>query len=162
MGKFSNILKTQFWSREYRPSHCIVLYCFGSYPILVALCQYVTAAGFPPRPSQLFFNNGRVDRNSSIKNENDMEYVLWNLIKGSIELTHGSACNGVWKLQSMNVSKLLSTNFKADWNIKCPFRIIAYIYSNQDILIFCSNLLDISISCFIKILSYGERLDVNS
>ena len=24
-------------------------------------------------------------------------------IKGSIELTHGSACNGVWKLQSMNV-----------------------------------------------------------
>ena len=24
----------------------------------LALCQYVTAAGFPPRPSQLFFNNG--------------------------------------------------------------------------------------------------------
>ena len=40
----------------------------------LALCQYVTAAGFPPRPSQLFFSNGRVDRN--IKNENDMEYVL--------------------------------------------------------------------------------------
>ena len=40
----------------------------------LALCQYVTAAGFPPRPSQLFFNNRRVDRN--IKNENDMEYVL--------------------------------------------------------------------------------------
>ena len=37
----------------------------------LALCQYVTATGFPPRPSQLFFNNGRVDR--SIKNENDME-----------------------------------------------------------------------------------------
>ena len=35
-------------------------------------------------------------------------------IKGSIELTHGSPCNGVWKLQSMNVLKLLSTNLKAD------------------------------------------------
>ena len=43
----------------------------------LALCQYVTAAGFLPRPSQLFFNNGRVNRN--IKNENDMEYVLQNL-----------------------------------------------------------------------------------
>ena len=40
----------------------------------LALCQYVTAAGFPPRPSQLFFNNRRVERN--IKNEHDMEYVL--------------------------------------------------------------------------------------
>ena len=40
----------------------------------LALCQYVTATGFPPRPSQLFFNNERVNRN--IKNENDMEYVL--------------------------------------------------------------------------------------
>ena len=40
----------------------------------LALCQDVTATGFPPRPSQLFFNNGRVNRN--IKNENDMEYVL--------------------------------------------------------------------------------------
>ena len=39
----------------------------------LALCQYVTGAGFPPRPSQLFFNNGRVDRN--IKNEIKMEYV---------------------------------------------------------------------------------------
>ena len=35
-------------------------------------------------------------------------------IKGSIELTHESACNGVWKLQSMNVLKLLSSNLKAD------------------------------------------------
>ena len=43
----------------------------------LALCQYVTAAGFPPRPSQFFFNNRRVDRN--IKNENDIEYVLRNL-----------------------------------------------------------------------------------
>ena len=43
----------------------------------LALCQYVTAAGFLPRPSQLLFNNGRVNRN--IKNENDMEYVLRNL-----------------------------------------------------------------------------------
>ena len=42
----------------------------------LALCQYVTGAGFPPRPSQLFFNNGRVYR--KIKNEINMEYVLLN------------------------------------------------------------------------------------
>ena len=47
--------------------------------------------------------------------------------------------------------KLQST--KADWNTKCPFHILAYIYSN---------LLDISASYFIKILSYRERLDVDS
>ena len=51
----------------------------------------------------------------------------------------------------MDVLKLQST--KADWNTKCPFHILAYIYSN---------LLDISTSYFIKILSYGERLDVDS
>ena len=45
----------------------------------LAICQYVTATGFPPGPSQLFFNNERVNRN--IKKENDMEYVLWNLRK---------------------------------------------------------------------------------
>ena len=32
------------------------------------------------------------------------------IIKGSIEPTHGSVCSGVRKLQSMNVLKLLSTN----------------------------------------------------
>ena len=37
-------------------------------------------------------------------------YYFETIIKGSTELTHGSACNGVWKLQSMNVLKLLSTN----------------------------------------------------
>ena len=46
---------------------------FGEYRPL-ALCQYVTGVGFPPRSSQLFFNNGRADRN--IKNEINMEYVL--------------------------------------------------------------------------------------
>ena len=57
VGKFSNILKAQFLEN-----------------IGQALCQYVTGAGFPPRSSQLFFNNGRADRN--IKNEINMEYVL--------------------------------------------------------------------------------------
>ena len=51
----------------------------------------------------------------------------------------------------MDVLKLQSA--KADWNTKCPFHILAYIYSN---------LLDISTSHFIKILSYRERLDVDS
>ena len=51
----------------------------------------------------------------------------------------------------MDVLKL--QNAKADWNTKCPFHILAYIYSN---------LLDISTSYFIKILSYRERLDVDS
>ena len=59
VGKFSNVLKAQFLENIGR-----------------ALCQYVTAAGFSPRPSQLFFNNRRADRN--IKNEINMEYVLWN------------------------------------------------------------------------------------
>ena len=40
-----------------------------------------------------------------------------------------------------------------DWNKKCTFHIIAYIHSNS---------LDISTSYFIKILSYRERLDVDS
>ena len=40
----------------------------------LALCEYVTGAGFPSRPSQLFFNNARVNRN--IKNEINMESVL--------------------------------------------------------------------------------------
>ena len=71
------------------------------------------------------------------------------LIKGSIELTHGSLWSDVRKLQSMDVLKLQST--KADWNTK--FHILSYIYSN---------LLDISTSYFIKILSYRERLDVDS
>ena len=48
----------------------------------LALSQYVTAAGFPPRPSQLFFNNRRVDRN--IKNENDMEYRVMKLKKETV------------------------------------------------------------------------------
>ena len=60
--------------------------------------------------------------------------TLKSRIKGSIEPTHGSVCSGVRKFQSMNVLKLLSTN-KANCNIKCPFRILAYIYSNQDIII---------------------------
>ena len=66
-------------------------------------------------------------------------------IKGSIEPTHRSICSDVRTLQSMDVLKLQST--KADWNINCPFHILAYIYSN---------LLDISTSYFIKILSYRE------
>ena len=40
----------------------------------LALCEYVTGAGFSSRPSQLSFNNGRVNRN--IKNEINMESVL--------------------------------------------------------------------------------------
>ena len=57
------------------------------------------------------------------------------VIKGSIELTHGSVSSDVRNVQSMDVIK--------------------YIYSN---------LLDISTSYFIKILSYRERerLDVDS
>ena len=50
--------------------------------------------------------------------------------------------------------KLQST--KADWKTKCPFHILACIYSN---------VLDISTSYFIKMLSYRpyrERLDVDS
>ena len=65
--------------------------------------------------------------------------------------THGSVCSDVRKLQSMNVLKLQST--EANWNSKCPFHILAYIYRN---------LLDISTSYFIKILSYRERLDIDS
>ena len=72
-------------------------------------------------------------------------------IKGSIEPTHGYVCSDVRKLQSMDVLKSQST--KADWNTKCPFHILAYIYNN---------LLDISTSYFIKILSYRERLDIDS
>ena len=71
-------------------------------------------------------------------------------IKGSIEPTHRSVCSDVRKLLSMDVLKLQST--KADWNTNCPFHILANIYSN---------LLDISTSYFIKILSYRERLDVD-
>ena len=41
---------------------------------------------------------------------------------------HGSVCSDVRKLQSMDVLTLQST--KADWNTKCPFHILAYIYSN--------------------------------
>ena len=51
----------------------------------------------------------------------------------------------------MDLLKLQST--EADWHTKCLFHISAYIYSN---------LLDISPSYFIKILSYRERLDVDS
>ena len=47
-------------------------------------------------------------------------------IKGSTELTHGSVCSDVRKLQSMDVLKLQST--KADWNTKCPFHNLTYIY----------------------------------
>ena len=72
-------------------------------------------------------------------------------IKGSIEPSHGSVSSDVRKLHSMDVLELQST--KEDWNTKCPFHILAYIYSN---------LLDISTSYFIKILSYRERLDVDS
>ena len=68
-------------------------------------------------------------------------------IKGSIEPTHGSVCSDVRKLQSMDVLKLQSA--KEDWNTKCSFHVLAYIYSN---------LLDISTSYFIKILSYNENL----
>ena len=50
------------------------------------------------------------------------------IIKGSIEPTHGSVCSDVRKLQSMDVLELQST--KADWNTKCHFHILAYIYSN--------------------------------
>ena len=73
------------------------------------------------------------------------------MIKGSIEPTHGSVCSDVRKLQSMDVLELQST--KADWNTKCHFQILAYIYSN---------ILDISTSYFIQILSSRERLDLNS
>ena len=55
------------------------------------------------------------------------------------------------ELQSMNVLELQST--KADWNTKCHFHILAYI---------CSNVLDISTSYFIQILSCRERLDLDS
>ena len=48
-------------------------------------------------------------------------------IKGSIDPTDGSICSDVRNLQSMDVLKLQST--KADWNIKCPFHILAYIYT---------------------------------
>ena len=75
----------------------------------------------------------------------------WDEIKGSIEPTHRSVCSDVRKLQSMDVLTLQTT--KADWNTKRPFHILAYIYSN---------LLGISTSYFIKILSYRERPDINS
>ena len=65
--------------------------------------------------------------------------------------THGSVCSDVRKLQSMDELKFQSA--KADWNTKCPFHILVYTYSN---------VLDISTSYFIKILSYRERLDVDS
>ena len=65
-------------------------------------------------------------------------YKTMKKIKGSIEPTHGSVCSDVRKLQSIDVLKLQST--KADWNSKCPFQVLAYIYSN---------LMDISTSYFI-------------
>ena len=43
--------------------------------------------------------------------------------KVPIELTHGSICSDVRKLQSMDVLQLQST--KADWNKKGPFHILA-------------------------------------
>ena len=70
-------------------------------------------------------------------------------IKGSIEPTHGSVCSDGRKLQSIDVLKFAQST-KAESG--CPFHILAYIYSN---------LLDISTSYFIKILSYRERLDVD-
>ena len=73
------------------------------------------------------------------------------IIKGSTEPTHGSVYSDVRKLQSMDVLELQST--KADWNTKCHFHILAYIYSN---------VLDISTSYFIEILSCRERLDLDS
>ena len=80
-----------------------------------------------------------------------MQHLMQIDEKGSMELTHGSVCSDARKLQSMDVLKLQST--KVDWNTEFPFHILAYI---------CSNLLDASTSCFIKILSYRERLDVDS
>ena len=74
-----------------------------------------------------------------------------NEIKGSIEPTHGSVCSDVRKLQSMDVLELQST--KADWNTQCHFHILAYMYSN---------VLDISTSYFIQIVSCRERLDLDS
>ena len=72
-------------------------------------------------------------------------------IKNSIEPTHGCVCSDARKLQSMDVLKLQNWNTK--WNTKCPFHMLAYIYSN---------LLDTSTNYLIKILSYMERLDVDS
>ena len=63
----------------------------------------------------------------------------------SIKYSLSHLCIDVLKLESA----------KADWNTKCPFHILAYIY-------IYSNLLDISTSYFIKILSYRERLDIDS
>ena len=80
-----------------------------------------------------------------------MYYPKGGYIKGSIEPTHGPVCSDVRKLQSMDVLELQST--KADWNTKCHFHILAYIYSN---------VLDISTSYFIQILSCRERLDLDS
>ena len=82
-----------------------------------------------------------------------IDSVITSVIKGSIQPPHGSVCSDVRKLQSIDVLKLQSA--KADWNTKCPFSILANIY-------IYSNLLDISTSYFIKILSYKERLDVDS
>ena len=62
---------------------------------------------------------------------------------------HRSVCSDVRKLQSMDVLKLQST--QAD--TKCPCHILAYIRRASCLYIY-SNLLDISTSYFIKILSY--------
>ena len=75
-------------------------------------------------------------------------FIALKKIKGSIETAQESVCSDVRKLQSMDVLKLQNT--KADWNTKCPFRVLAYIFSN------------ISTSYFIKILLCRERLDVDS
>ena len=48
---------------------------------------------------------------------------------------------------------MFAESTKDDWNTKCPFHILAYIYSNS---------LDISTSYFIKILSCREGLDIDS
>ena len=92
------------------------------------------------------------DKRVSIKSEVVENFELKNKTNQRFHRpTHGSVCSDVRKLQSMDVLRLQST--KADWNTKCPFHILAYI----DI-----NLLDISTSYFSKILSYRERLDVDS
>ena len=96
-------------------------------------------------------SNIEIDSNDSLFFLRKTRESKIKVIKDSIELTHGSLCSDVRKLQSMDVLKLQST--EADWNTKYPFHILAYIYSN---------LLDISTSYFIKVLSCRERLDVDS
>ena len=116
-------------------SSVILLTSYSSITIRVSTCTFpkfrhwkkdFTAIKFS-RECRKFFINHINCKNSKIKSKSNIHFIctLSILIKGSIEPTHGSVGSGVKKLQSMNVLKWLST--EAEWEIRCPFQVLAYV-----------------------------------